>query len=119
VLQQQVNNCFAGDVVRRLQAQAGELPVLADQFGRCLREQVKEVLQVSAGQRLLEILDDVELDVPLAQDAQRAAAVASARVEVDAKLFHRGTPQISGYSCDGPSIAYCLCKVTPRRLFLL
>jgi hypothetical protein len=43
---------------------------------------------------LLEVLDDVELDVPLAQDVQRAAAVASARVEVDAKLFHRGTPQV-------------------------
>ena len=94
VLQQQVDNGFAGDVVRRLQAKVGELPVLADQFGRCIREQVKEVLEVGAGRRLLEVLDDVELDVPLAQNVQRAAAVASAGVEVDAKLFHRGAPQV-------------------------
>jgi hypothetical protein len=92
VLQQQVDNRVTGDVVRRLQAEVGELPVLADQIGRCVREKVKKVLEVGAGRRLLEVLDDVELDVPLAQDVQRTAAVASAGVEVDAKLFHSGAP---------------------------
>ena len=94
VLQQQADNRVAGDIVRRLQAKVGELPVLADQVGWCIREQVKELLEVGAGRRLLEVLDDVELDVPLAQNVQRAAAVASAGVEVDAKLFHGGAPKI-------------------------
>jgi hypothetical protein len=36
----------------------------------------------------LEILDNVELDVPLAQDVQRAPTLASARIIVDRELFH-------------------------------
>ena len=42
------------------------------------------MLEVDSRQRILEVLDDVELDVAFAQDIQRAARVASTGVVVDA-----------------------------------
>ena len=84
MLQQKVNNSLAGDVIRRLEAQLGELPVLTDKIGWGIGEQVKKPLVVGLGWRVLEVFDDVELDAPLAQEVQRAPAMASAGVVIDA-----------------------------------
>jgi hypothetical protein len=53
---------------------------------------------------LLEVFDDVELDVSLAQDLQRAARLASARVVVQQRGRH-GVPP----SCSPRSIASVVC----------
>jgi hypothetical protein len=66
VLQQQVNDGLAGDIVGCLQAEVSEPLVLADEFGRGIREQIEAAFKVGTAQGGLEILDNVELDVPLA-----------------------------------------------------
>jgi len=57
--------------------------VLAHQIRGRVGEQIEEALEVGAVQRILEVLDDVELDAALAQDVQRAARLTSAGVVVD------------------------------------
>jgi hypothetical protein len=66
VLQQQVNDCLARDIVGCLEAEISEPLVLADEFGRGIREQIEAAFEVGTAQGGLEILDNVELDVPLA-----------------------------------------------------
>jgi hypothetical protein len=66
VLQQQVNDCLARDIVGCLEAEISEALVLADECGRGIREQIEAAFEVSTAQGRLEILDNVELDVPLA-----------------------------------------------------
>jgi hypothetical protein len=66
VLQQQVNDCLARDIVGCLEAEISEPLVLADEVGRSIRQQVEAAFEVGTAQRGLEILDNVELDVPLA-----------------------------------------------------
>lgn len=66
VLQQEVNNRLAADIVGRLQAERGKVFVFADQVGRRIGEQVKAPFKLGSGRGMLQILDDVELDVPLA-----------------------------------------------------
>jgi hypothetical protein len=46
------------------------------------------VLEVGTSRWVLEVFDNVELDVPLAQHVQRAPALPSARVIVYKQLFH-------------------------------
>jgi hypothetical protein len=66
VLQQQVDDCLARDIVGCLQTEISKPLVLADEFRRGIREQIKAAFEVSTAQRRFEILDNVELDVPLA-----------------------------------------------------
>jgi hypothetical protein len=66
VLQQQVNDCLACDIVGCLEAECSKSLVLADEFGRGIREQIEAAFEVGTAQGGLEILDNVELDVPLA-----------------------------------------------------
>ena len=47
--------------------------VLADQPGRFAGQQIQKMLQIVLRQRSFEVFDDIELDVSLAQDVQRAA----------------------------------------------
>jgi hypothetical protein len=83
VLQQEVDDRLAGDVVGRLQAQLGKLFVRAHQGRWGIGQQVKKAFQIGAGRGLLEIFNDVELDVTVAQDSQRASGLASDGIVVD------------------------------------
>jgi len=47
------------------------------------------VFQIFAGQRVVQVLNDVELDVALAQEIQRATRLASTRVVIDEHFRHR------------------------------
>jgi hypothetical protein len=66
VLQQQVNDCLTRDIVGCLEAEISKPLVLADEFCRGVRKQIEAAFEVGTAQRGLEILDNVELDVPLA-----------------------------------------------------
>jgi hypothetical protein len=49
-----------------LQTKLSKVFVLADQIGRCIRQQIEELLKVGTAWWVLEVFDNVELDVPLA-----------------------------------------------------
>ncbi len=78
VLHQDVDYLLARSGVVLVQLEGFEVPVPADELRRRVGEQIEEALQVGSRERLLQILDDVELDAALAQDVQRAAGLASA-----------------------------------------
>jgi hypothetical protein len=65
--------------------------VLAHQVGGRIGQQLEEATEVGARGRMLEVLDDVELDAALAQQIQRAARLTSARVVVDGDPRHGGS----------------------------
>jgi hypothetical protein len=71
-----------------LQTKLSKALVLADQVGGCVREQIEALLKVGTAWRVLEVFDNVELDVALAYNIQRAPALPSARIVVHTKLFH-------------------------------
>jgi hypothetical protein len=56
------------------------------------------VLEVGASQWALQIFDDVELDVALAQDLQRTARLTSTGVVVDDQFRHGGSPQCRAHA---------------------
>jgi len=88
VFEEQAHYFFTRLVVLRIQLQRLEVLVFPDQICRGVRKQIEEVLEIVAGERGLQILDDVELDVALAQDVQRAARLPSAGVVVDEHFLH-------------------------------
>ena len=47
--------------------------VLTDEPARFAGQQIQKMLQIVLRQRSFEVFDDIELDVSLAQDVQRAA----------------------------------------------
>ncbi len=73
MLEQQVDHRVCVSIVGGIESEFLEILVLADQVGRLIREQARDPLQCAAVERLLDEVDDVELDVALAQDLQRAA----------------------------------------------
>lgn len=92
MLEQDVDDCLAGDIVVGAQAQRGKIFIFADKGRGFLRQEVEKAYQIRTAYGLFQVLDDVELDVPLAQDIQRAAGFASARVVIDGELFHERLP---------------------------
>jgi hypothetical protein len=62
--------------------------VLAHQIGGRVVEQVEEAAQVGSARRILQVIDDVELDAALAQEVQRAARLTSTLVVVDGDARH-------------------------------
>jgi hypothetical protein len=93
MLEQQLHHLVARRVVARLQPERLEVLVLANQLRGCVRQDVEEVFQVFPRQRVLQVFDDVELDVALAQEVQRAARLASAGVVVDEQFRHGRSPR--------------------------
>lgn len=87
--EQQRDDLVAALVGRRVEAERVEALVAPDQLGRRVGEQVEEALVGATVERLLQVLDDVELDAALAQDVQRAARFASTGVVVDEQPVHR------------------------------
>lgn len=79
-------------VVGCLESEFLEILVLSDQFDRPNRKQAYDPPECAAVGRLLDVFDDVELDVALAQDFQRAARLASARVVVQQRGRHALPP---------------------------
>ena len=88
MFEEQAHYFFTRLVVLRIQLQRLEVLVFPDQICRRVRKQIEEVLEIVAGERGLQVLDDVELDVALAQDVQRAARLPSAGVVVDEYFVH-------------------------------
>jgi hypothetical protein len=52
------------------------------------REQIEKIPQLVLAERVLYILDNVELDVAVAQNIQRAVGLASVGVVIDFDAFH-------------------------------
>ena len=89
--EQELDHGLARGVVRSIEPELREVLVLAHQIRGRVGEQIEEALEVGAVQRILEVLDDVELDAALAQEIQRAARLASALVVVDGDSRHGWT----------------------------
>jgi hypothetical protein len=83
VLEQDLDHRLARGVAGGIQAELLEVLVLAHQVGGRVGQEVEEAPQLGAARRLLQVVDDVELDAALAQQVQRAARLASAGVVVD------------------------------------
>jgi hypothetical protein len=83
MLQQNVDYCLSGDIIRRLQAKIGKRFVLPHQIRWGIRQQIKTPLQVCPAQGLFEVFYDVELDASVTQQVLRAPALASARVVIE------------------------------------
>lgn len=88
MLEQERDDLLRGGVVLGLELQFLETLILADQVGRRTFDYRKDFFQRRAIGRGLEILDQVELDLALAQTLQRAARVASAGIVVQNDSFH-------------------------------
>ena len=88
MFEQQVDHRIRPLVVGGLESEFLEVLVLSEQFARLIRKQERDPLQRAAVERLLDVFDDVELDVALAQDVQRAARLPSAGVVVDEHFLH-------------------------------
>jgi hypothetical protein len=67
VLQQQFNHRIQRLIIVVVQAQFFELLVVAHQITRFIGEQIEDTLELSSGQWILEVFNDIELDVSLAQ----------------------------------------------------
>ena len=67
VLQQQIDHCFARRVVGLRQAQLGEALVLAHELRRLVGNCVEDALEIGAVERVLQVLDDVELDATVVE----------------------------------------------------
>ena len=65
-----------------VQAQFFELLVVAHQIARFIGEQTEDTLEVRSGQWVLEVFNDIELDVSLAQYFYCAARLTSTRVVI-------------------------------------
>ena len=87
--EEEVDHRVARLVGGGVEAELGEALVLPDEGGGRTGEQVEEARVGRAIERLLQVFDDVELDAALAQDVQRAARFASARVVIDQHGSHR------------------------------
>ena len=73
VLEEQRDHRFGRLVGVCIQLQGLEVLVLSDELRRGAREQFEKALDIGSRKGVFEVVDDVELDVALAQDVQRAA----------------------------------------------
>ena len=73
MLLQEAHHRISGGVVGGVEAQRLEVSVVADEFGRRFADKVDETRHRGRVNGGLEVLNDIELDVALAQDVQRAA----------------------------------------------
>lgn len=70
---EQPHDRFSGLVVRGVEAELLELPILANQGRGLVGEQIQEALDERGLQARFQVFDDVELDAAVAQDVQRTA----------------------------------------------
>lgn len=91
MLQQQGHHGIGALVVANIEPEFLKVPVYPHQFGRLVGQQFQEPLKVSPPQRVLEILDDVELDATRLENVERAPGFASTRVVIDDDLSHPPT----------------------------
>ena len=75
-------------IVVRVQAKLLEELVLSHQIGGRVWKQIDEPLEVLAGKGRFQVFNDIELDVSVAQDFQRAPRLASARVVINDDVCH-------------------------------
>ena len=93
VLLQEAHHCVSRGVVGGVEAQRLEVAVLADERGWRLADKVDEARHRGRVDWGLEVLNDIELDVSLAQDFQRATRFASPRVVIDDDPIHVTIPR--------------------------
>ena len=86
--EQEPDDGVALHVVLGAEPELGEALVLPHERVRRVGNRIEDVFEASAIQRLLQVLDDVELDAPVAQDLLHAARLASAGVVIDEQPLH-------------------------------
>lgn len=88
VLQKEGDHLLTRLVVFLREAELLVVLVLADEVRQRVGQEVQEMLERRAVERIGEVFDDVARDVALTQDVQRAAGLPSTGVVVDEELFH-------------------------------
>ncbi len=91
VFERQVDDRVGGLVVLSVESQFPEVLVLTDELRWRIGELTHDLLERRPIEGFLQIFDDIELDVALAQNLQRAARLASARVVVQQATRHGQT----------------------------
>jgi len=81
--EQEPDDGVALHVVLGAEPELAEALVLPHERVGCVGDRVEDALETHAIQRLLQVLDDVELDAPVAQDLLHAARLASAGIVID------------------------------------
>src|SRR5579875_371898 len=102
MLQQQRDHRLAIDIILGPEPELRKAFVLAHQFGRRRFEHREDSLQRLAIERMLEILDGVELDAALAQNLMSAARLPSAWVMVNDDALHGFLRTRRGLDFDSP-----------------
>ena len=88
MLDEHLHDLIGRRVVARVEAELLEVLVLADQLRGLVGQEGEEAGEIVPAGRVVQVLDDVELDAALAQDLQRATRLASAGVVVDHHSVH-------------------------------
>ena len=89
MFQEDRNDGIVRRVVVLVEAEGLEVLILAHEIRRRIRKQGEEPFEVRFFERIVQVCDDVELDVALAQNLDCAARLASARVVIDRDAVHR------------------------------
>jgi hypothetical protein len=94
MLQQQIDNSLTGNIIRCIKAQFLEIFVLAYQLFGFIGKQIEKSVQIVTAEWLLQIFNNVELDVLVTQDVQRASGLTSTLIVIDGQFFHGIPPFI-------------------------
>jgi hypothetical protein len=92
IFEKQVDDRVGGLVILSVESEPLEILVPSDQLSRPIGESTHDLLERRAVEGVLQVFDDIELDVALAQDLQRSARLASARVVVQQGTRHGKPP---------------------------
>src|SRR5262249_51553757 len=97
MLEQEFDDGVARRVFVGVQPELGEALVLAHELGGLIGDGVEDALEVGSAQRVLQVLDDVELDAAVVEDLHDAGCLASAGVVVHEKFRHKSERKRAGY----------------------
>lgn len=92
VLQEQLDNRITGDIVFGRQSELFKVFVLANKVGWFVGELIEKLHQLLTAQGVFQVFNNVELDVAVTQDIQRASRLSSTLVVVDRQFFHGKYP---------------------------
>ena len=88
MLEQHGHHRLLRHIVVSVQAELFEVLVLSHEFRGLVRQQIDEPFEIGLRKGCFKVFDDIELDVSVAQDLQRAPRLASARVVIDNDVCH-------------------------------
>ncbi len=83
MFEEEIDDRFERLVPIGVEAELFEIAVFADQFFGRVRQQFRDPCEGLPAEGLLQVFDDIELRAAFAQDFQRSARLAAARIVVE------------------------------------